>query len=88
MKAAVGETPQEKRHQPSFLTSLVSNAIKDWNAYNDCKDREESVNPSKPNTVETWVNEVRLAIFTEKPLQISALFVSGFECLCKVREKG
>ena len=62
MKAAVGETPQEKRHQPSFLTSLVSNAIKDWNAYNDCKDRKESVNPSKPNTVETWVNEVRLAI--------------------------
>jgi len=52
-----GEVSEEKRDQPSFLTSLVSNVIEDWNVYNDCKDREDSEKPSKPSTVETWVNE-------------------------------
>ena len=87
MKAAVGKTPQEKKHQTSFLTSLVSNAIKDWNAYNDCKDREESVNPSKPNTVETWVNEVRLDCHFKSLFRFQHYLFQGLNAYAKYVKK-
>ena len=42
------------------MTSLVDDVIEDWNAYNECKDREEALvkKTFKPNAVESWVHNV------------------------------
>ena len=54
----------EKTEEPSFLKSLVDDVIEDWNAYNECKDREEALAKKnfKPNAVESLVRDVSFHI--------------------------
>ena len=46
------------------MTSLVDDVIEDWNAYNECKDREEALTKKdfKPNAIESWVHDVSFHI--------------------------